>query len=158
MYKVKAKLDWDQPVQEWEVPTSPSEYLRKYGDIRGENCGYPLPGEPQEDFGVMEMPEWRVYSLLRARGVEHPSALATVKRKGALPTFLALLLVERWGKDGAILILKGALEAPFGISRVLSALCLPEKLFPERKTGIGLSSRASYRLLKQALKALPYVY
>lgn len=158
MYKVKAKLDWDQPVQEWEVPTSPREYLRIFGDLGGKNCGYPMPGEPQEDFGVMEMPEWRVYSLLRARGVGHESALATVKRKGALPTFLALLLVEKWGKDGAVIALQGALEAPFGISRVLSALCLPKELFPERKTGIGLSSRASHRLLNQALKALPYVY
>jgi hypothetical protein len=80
-----------------------------------------------------------------------------VKRRGAIPTFLALLLVEKFGQDGATLAVKGALDAPFGIERIIDALDLPAELFPGRKIGWGVSASASKHLLRQVLAAIPYV-
>jgi hypothetical protein len=144
-----------------DIPGSPREYLNKFGV---NTLVYLLPGpRPSKSPGMWGSPhvpgftEWRVYAILRSRGVPALRAYRTVKRRGAIPTFLAVYLVEKYGRDGADIMLMGALSVPFGIQRVINALGVPEELFPKRNCGLGISAGASFRMIKQALKAIPYV-
>lgn len=157
----KGSQYWVISQRGWQAPSSPREFMRRYGVdmIRAANWGQPMPENHHRvpGFSVLEIAEWRVYAVMRSRGIPAMRAYRTVKRRGSVPTFLALLLVEKFGQDGAQLAIAGAFRATFGIRRILQALDLPEELFPRRRNGWGPSADASMRLLRQVERAIPYV-
>lgn len=143
-----------------DIPASAREYLNKYGV---NSLVYflvgPRPNKPVMwgDPHIPGYPEWRVYSILRARGIPALRAYKTIKYRGAIPVFLAVFLIERYGRDKAELLLKGALDAPFGIQRVIDALGVPRQLFPERNSGSGFAAGESFRILRETFRAMPYL-
>ena len=141
----------------WRPPADARQILQQYGIHAVLDAGgTPAPVTHSTTFRT-DWAQWRVYMLLRARGVPAMRAYRTVKRRGAMVAFAALLLVDAYGRDAAKLVLNGALNAPFGTQRTLRALGLPLEFFPTRRCGVGISARATRRLLKQISATLDYI-
>lgn len=99
------------------------------------------------------------YRLLRSRGIPARSAYETLMRRDRLAIEAAAELVDRYGRDGAEIVLRGAIAAPFGVDRVMKFLDIP---YPEydlrRRVGFGLSASATLRWLsREVLPAIRYV-
>jgi len=156
MYKVK--LGWQQSTQNWAPPVSVAEFYHQFGPkaVTGENTGYPYPIKTP-GFGILEQNKWRMYAILRMKGLPAWKAYKTVKHNSPTAVFLAMLLEEKHGYDKAMLMLLGINEVPYGIDRIIEVLELPKEFFPARQTGFGISASASRRLLRQVKKCLPYV-
>lgn len=99
------------------------------------------------------------YRLLRSRGIPARSAYETIMRRDRLAIEAAVELVDRYSRDGAEIVLRGAIAAPFGVDRVMEFLNIP---YPEsdlrRRVGFGLSASATLRWLRrEVLPAIRYV-
>lgn len=99
-----------------------------------------------------------VYRALRKRGLSFKEAHRTLKR-GADACSVAILLRDALGHDGAVALLTGLLEAPYGAQRAAEVLrrFAPELEFPGRRLGSGVHAGRFYALLRRAVKAVPYV-
>ncbi|RPF49514.1 hypothetical protein EDD75_0330 [Thermodesulfitimonas autotrophica] len=99
-----------------------------------------------------------VYRALRKRGLSLKNAHRTLKR-GADVCSLAIALRDALGQDGAVALVTGLLEAPYGAQRAAEVLrrFAPGAEFPGRCFGGGVHAGRFYTLLRRVLRALPYV-
>lgn len=99
----------------------------------------------------------RLYWTLRKRGCSIRDAARTLKR-GEDAVTLAIDLRDSLGDDGAVAILTGVLEAPYGAQRAAAVLAQwTDVSFPTRLTGNEVHAGLFRKLVRQALKAVPHV-
>lgn len=101
----------------------------------------------------------RLYWALRERGCSIRDAARTLKR-GEDAVALALDLRDALGEDGAVAVLTGVLEAPYGAQRAAAVLRRwTDVPFPTRRTGGWDEVHAGLfgKLIRRALKAVPHV-
>lgn len=96
---------------------------------------------------------------LRRRGLSPLEIHRTIRRRGVDATHLAFVLTEKVTLDTAVALLEGLLHAPYGAQRAAEVLrdFAPDVDLPTRSVGVGIHAGRLFKLLRRAVRAVPYV-